>query len=178
MAETTTTDPAASADAGGTGEGQKPEDGATAKDDAGTAGKTFDEAYVKTLRKEAADNRKAREAAEARAKELEDRDKSDGEKLATRAAESERRATEAEARLLRLEVAAERGLKASAVPLLSGDTREEIEAHADALAAFAKDNEKPTPGFDGGARKTPDETKPPEQAHNDWLMQALGRKSA
>lgn len=159
-----------------------PENGQTAepsKDDTGTksdAGKTFDESYVRALRKEAADNRKAREAAEARAQELEDRDKSEAEKLASRAAESERRAAEAEARLLRLEVAAERGFQASAVPLLGGVTRDEIEASADALAAFAKDNTKPASGFDGGARKTPDETKPPEQAHNDWLMQALGRR--
>lgn len=177
MSEDATPDPAAPADASGKDNGQKAEPAPTT-DDAGKAGKTFDEAYVRSLRKEAADNRKALEAATARLQELEDRDKSETEKLAARAAESEARAVEAEARLLRLEVAAERNMKASAVPLLHGSTREEIEASADQLSAFAQDNAKPATGFDGGARKTPDETKPPEQAHNDFLLQALGRKSA
>lgn len=137
--------------------------------------KAPDEAYVKSLRKEAADNRKALEAANARLREIEDRDKSEAEKATERAAESDRRAVEAEAKLLRLEVAAARKFRASAVDLLTGTTREEIEASADRLATFAKDNETPAPGFDGGARTTPAETKSPEQAHNDWLMRALGR---
>jgi len=139
--------------------------------------KVPDEAYVKSLRKEAADSRKALEAANTRLRELEDRDKSEIEKATARATESERRAVEAEAKILRLQVAAERRFKASAVELLSGTTREEIEASADRLAAFAKDNETPAPGFDGGARQTPAETKSPELAHNDWLMRALGRSS-
>lgn len=112
---------------------------------------------------------------ETRLREFEDRDKTEQEKVTARAAESERRAVEAEAKLLRVEVAAERSMAASAVHLLAGSTREEIEASADRLAAFVKDHEKSAPGFDGGARQTPAETKPPEQAHNDWLMRALGR---
>jgi hypothetical protein len=118
--------------------------------------------------------KEARELA-ARLRDLEDRDKSESEKLASRVAESERRAVEAEAQLLRLEVAAARKMNAEDVPLLHGTTREELEASAEALAAFAKRNEKVPAGFDGGARQTPAETKPPEFAHNDWLMRALGR---
>lgn len=140
-----------------------------------TETKVPDDAYVKTLRKEAADNRKALEAANSRLREIEDRDKSEAEKATERAAESDRRAIEAEAKLLRLEVAATRQFRASAVDLLTGTTREEIEASADRLAAVLKDNETPAPGFDGGARQTPAETKSPEAAHNDWLMRAFGR---
>jgi hypothetical protein len=139
--------------------------------------KAPDDAYVKSLRKEAADTRKALEAANARLREIEDRDKSEAEKASERVAASERRAVEAEAKLLRLEVAAARRFKASAVDLLTGTTREEIEASADKLAAVLKENETPAPGFDGGARTTPAETKSPELAHNDWLMRALGRVS-
>lgn len=138
--------------------------------------KVPDEAYVKALRKEAAENRKALEAATARLRELEDRDKSDLEKAAQRATESERRATEAEAKLLRVQIAAEKNMPASAVALLTGTTREEIEASAASLAAYAQDLEKKAPGFDGGARRDPPPAeKKPELAHNDWLLAALGR---
>jgi hypothetical protein len=119
--------------------------------------------------------KRAREL-ETRLRELEDRDKSESEKLASRASESERRATEAEAQLLRLEVAAARKMNAEDVPLLHGTNREEIEASADQLAAFAKRSEKAAPGFDGGARREqPDASKKPEDAHAEWLMAALGR---
>jgi hypothetical protein len=119
--------------------------------------------------------KRAREL-ETRLRELEDRDKSESEKLASRASESERRAAEAEGQLLRLEVAATRKMSAEDVPLLHGTTREEIEASADQLAAFAKRNEKSAPGFDGGARREqPDASKKPEEAHAEWLLNALGR---
>lgn len=138
--------------------------------------KVPDDAYVKSLRKEASESRKQLETANAKLRELEDRDKSESEKLTQRAAESERRAVEAEARLLRVEIAAERKMAATAVGLLTGATREEIEASADRLAAFAKENEKAPPNFDGGARRDqPAESQTAEEAHNDWLMRALGR---
>jgi hypothetical protein len=165
----------AAPDAPANGEGQKPDDATT--NDAGTPAKTFDEAYVKQLRSEAATNRKRLADAEARLRDFEDRDKTETEKLTARAAESEARAVEAEAKLLRLAVAAERKMPASAVALLHGTTRDEIEASAEALAEFAKDTEKPAPTFDGGARTTPEETKPPERAHNDFLLRAMGRQS-
>lgn len=65
-------------------------------------------------------------------KELEDRDKSDSEKLAARLAEAEKRSTEAEAKALRFEVATEKGVKAR---WLSGSTREELEAAAEEYLA-------------------------------------------
>lgn len=138
--------------------------------------KVPDDTYVKSLRKEAAETRKRLEAANARLQEIENEGKSESEKLQARAAESERRASEAEAKLLRVEVAASRNFQASAIPLLGGTTREEIEASADALAAFVKDNETTHPGFDGGARQTPEATKTPEEAHNDWLMRAITKR--
>jgi hypothetical protein len=141
--------------------------------------KVPDEAYVRTLRKEAADNRKALQEAQQRLSELEDRDKSELEKATQRASASEARAVEAEATLIRVEVAAARNLPASAVALLTGTTREEIEASAGLLAGFIDETKKTPPSFDGGARRDqPDEKKPPAQAHNDWLLAALGRGSS
>lgn len=159
------------------GAGEKPATEETAK-----APEKGDSDSIDGLRSALGSERSARKAGEKRTRELEarlrefeDRDKSESEKLAQRVSESERRAVEAEAHLLRLEVAAERKMPASAVSLLHGTTREDIEAAADALAAYSKDNEKAAPGFDGGVRTTPAESKPPEQAHNEWLMRALGR---
>jgi len=140
-----------------------------------TPAKVPDESYVKALRKEASETRKRLEAATARLQEIENEGKSESEKLQARAAESERRASEAEAKLLRVEVAASRNFQAAAIPLLGGVTREEIEASADALEAFVKANETTAPGFDGGARQTPEATKTPEEAHNQLLLRALGR---
>jgi hypothetical protein len=68
-------------------------------------------------------------------KEIEDRDKSDSEKLSERAATAERRAEEAEARALRLEVAAAKGLTPGQAKRLAGSTLEELEADADELLA-------------------------------------------
>jgi hypothetical protein len=114
---------------------------------------------------------------ETRLRELEDRDKSEAEKLAARAADSDRRASEAEAMLLRLEVGAEHSLPADAVQLLHGTTREEIETSAQRLVAFAASTAKPPPAsFDGGARVTPAAEKSPEQAHNDFLLRVFGRE--
>lgn len=107
-------------------------------------------------------------------KELDDRDKSDSEKLAERVAAAEQRANDAEARALRLEVAAAKGLTAGQAKRLAGSTREELDADADELLAdFAPaskdpDDPKPTPGsrpkerLRGGGDPTeePDETDP------------------
>lgn len=106
-------------------------------------------------------------------KEIEDRDKSEGEKLADRVASAEKRAADAEARALRLEVAAAKGLTAGQAKRLAGATREELEADADELLAdFAPaprgEEDKPTPGsrpkerLRGGGDPTeePEETDP------------------
>lgn len=69
--------------------------------------------------------------AAARLKEIEDAQKSTEQKTAEARAASDKRAADAEARLLRYEVAAAKKIPADALDFLSGDTREQIEASAD-----------------------------------------------
>ena len=88
--------------------------------------KSFDEAYVKKLRDEAASNR-------VKLKEYEDRDKSEAQKQAEAIAEMQRENAELRAGKMRAEIAANKGVPAA---LLAGSTQEEIEASADALIAF------------------------------------------
>ena len=98
--------------------------------------------------------RKARRDAEARlkeleplaakAKELEDSNKSEIEKATERITGAETRATTAEERALRLEVAIEKGLTLTQAKRLIGATREELEADADELLESFKGPEKPS----------------------------------
>jgi hypothetical protein len=168
-----------------TPEGQEPEGAATGQEPNSATqnepqgGKTFDEAYVKGLRKEAATHRNKASELESELNTLRDRDKSEGQRLTDRVAESERRAAAAETKALRFEIAAERGLNLVDAMMLAGQTREEIEAAADHWAErMATSQPSKPPGFDGGARQTPEETKPPEQAHNDLLLRAIGRSTS
>ncbi|ROP45940.1 capsid assembly scaffolding protein Gp46 family protein [Pseudokineococcus lusitanus] len=79
---------------------------------------------------------------------------SDVEKANARAAAAEQRATEAEAKSLRLDVAAAKGVPAGLVPRLHGATREELEADADALLALLP------PATGGGTGGTPPRPRP------------------
>jgi hypothetical protein len=84
--------------------------------------------------------------------ELEEAQKSEQQKLIERAEKAERLAAEVEARAMRVEIAAEKGIPAN---LLSGTTREDLEASADALLAFRGEAAKPAPpDFGGGDRGT------------------------
>ena len=76
---------------------------------------------------------KANADAATRLQEFEDRDKTEAQKAIERAEAAERRAAEVEARALRLEVAAEKGLTPAQAKRLVGDTREALEADADEL---------------------------------------------
>lgn len=112
--------------------------------------KTFDADYVKKLRDEAASNRTKANSLEQRLKEFEDRDKTQAQKDADKKAELESRAIAAEQKLLRFEVAAEKGLDAKYADLLTGSTKEEMAARADLLL----DAVTPTgTSFDGGVRE-------------------------
>ena len=124
-------------------------------------GKTFDEAYVKQLREEAAKYR-------TRAKELEDAQKSEDEKRAERLAELEGKVKEYETREQITAWKAEtvdalEGLtadqKATLTKALAGSTKEEIEAHAETLKSLiappAADPEPTKPGAVAGIAKTP-----------------------
>ena len=68
-----------------------------------------------------------------RLKALEEANKTEAEKTAERLAAAEKRAAELEAKALRAEVAAAKGVPFA---LLTGSTQEELEAAADALIAF------------------------------------------
>lgn len=158
----------------GTKPGQEP-DAKTTEPKPAEEPRTFDETYVKKLRDEAAEQRTKVKALEAKVQGFEDRDKSETERLTERLQGAETRADTAEAKVLRFEIAAERGLDLKAAEFLSGASREDIETKADELSQMLADRTKKTPGFDAGARTTPPVQKEPGEAHNDFLLQALGR---
>lgn len=90
--------------------------------------------------------------AAARLKELQDKDLPELEKWKGRAEEAERKLADIEPRLLRAEVAAEKGLTGSLAKRLVGATREELEADADELLKdFGGKN-----GKDGKGDEEPD----------------------
>lgn len=104
------------------------------------------EAGKKALDRERAGRRDAEKQAkelEERLKAIEDKDKSEVERLTAKTAEAEKRATDAEAKVLRFEVAAEKGVKAK---WLTGASREELEAAADEYLADHPPADKPTGG--------------------------------
>lgn len=121
---------------------------------------------AKAARKEADDLR-------AKLREHEDRNKTDEQKLTERA----ERADAAEAKALRYEVAAAKGIDLRLALRLTGSTREELEADADTLKGLVK-SETPSPDLDGGARKTAPKPKvDPEKAHGQFLADLLGGQS-
>lgn len=101
-------------------------------------------------------------AARAKLKEFEDRDKTESEKSAERLAAAEKVAADATAKLLRLEVAGEKGLTPAQAKRLIGTTRDELEADADQIlldfpvAAAPVQPKAPAPDPSQGAKgKTP-----------------------
>lgn len=150
-------------------EGQAPPEPTTSEP------KTFDADYVKQLRSEAAANRKARQEAEAKIAEYESANQSELEKLTGKLSKAEQAKADAEARLLRYEVATEKQIPADALDLLTGNTREELEAKADKLLSLVK-NQAPEPDFDGGARDPAPDTESPESAHDKLALALIGNK--
>jgi hypothetical protein len=158
-------------------EGQEPESNDDPQPQEGEHGRTYSESYVKQLRREAASSRTRLSELEERLQEYEDRDKTEQQRLNDSLTSAERKAHAAEERLLRYEVAAERGLGMAAAAFLSGTTREEIELRAEELERLLAEQGRPaTAGFDGGARPTVPEQKSPEEAHNELLLRSLGRR--
>lgn len=91
------------------------------------------DAGKKALDAERRDKRAAEKRAadlEARLKEFEDRDKTESTRAIERAEAAEKVAAAAEARALRLEIAAEKGLTPAQAKRLVGETRDELEADA------------------------------------------------
>lgn len=90
-----------------------------------------------------------------KAKELEDAGKTEIERLTEQLAAAQRSATDAEARALRFEVAAENKLTPAQAKWLQGSSREELEANvADLLEAF-------------GAKPSGDAPEPEEKADEE-----------
>jgi hypothetical protein len=87
--------------------------------------------------------------------EVEESQKTEAQRSAERIETAERRAAEAEAAVLRYEVAADRQLPSNLMRFLNGATREELEEQADALLAAVK----PDTGDDDndGSRRRPKE---------------------
>lgn len=107
----------------------------------------------------------------AKAKELEDANKSDNEKLTERLTSAEKAAASASAELLRLRVGLRKGLTEKQAKRLVGETEEDLEADADDLLdsfAAKKDPEtpkvptKPKERLRGGGEpnEEPEETDP------------------
>lgn len=113
----------------------------------------FDEArFQKALTKKNSENSNLRkrlaelEPLAAKAKELQDANKTETEKLTERADAAEKRADTAEQKLLRLEVAIDKGLTPAQARRLVGSTKEELEEDADdLLASFASKDEDSKP---------------------------------
>lgn len=128
---------------------------------------------------------KALEAFKARAKEaekqakelaaqLEARDeaeKSELEKAQGKAAKLEKAAADAAAKLLRFEVANEKGVSGELLPLLTASDRDGLEAQADLILKNAKPAQ---PDFDGGPREPTADPKSPSEAHAELLLKLAG----
>lgn len=124
--------------------------------DLGDAGKKA-LAEERRARREAEARLKELEPIAAKAKQLEDAKKSEAEKLTEKLTAAETRATAAEDRALRLEVATAKGLTQAQAKRLVGSTKAELEADADELLASfggGPDN--------GGAKKPAGNKKPVE----------------
>jgi hypothetical protein len=109
---------------------------------------------VAAMEKQLKKANKEAEAFRLRLKEIEDRDKSEQEKLTEKAATLESDLSKSDLRALRLEVALEKQLPMSLAKRLQGTTVEEITKDADELLATLG-NGKKAPSFDGGARTSP-----------------------
>ena len=76
-------------------------------------------------------------------REYEASQKSEHEKLADELAKAKSEASESASRLMRYEIAAQKGISADALDLINGSTREELEAAADKLLSLIADQSKP-----------------------------------
>lgn len=104
-------------------------------------------------------------------KEYEDRDKTEAQKLAERAAAFEKQAAEAQTELMRYRVAADKKLPAELAARLRGSTPEEMAADADELLTLLNaQQQRQTPNYDGGVRQSARPT-----SMNDLIRQTAGR---
>lgn len=124
---------------------------------------------VAAMRKALAKANKEAEKFRLKAKEYEDANKTEQERLAESLREQEQRAETAQLAALRFEVALDKGIPKSVATRLQGSTREELEADAAELLETIGAGKK-TPSFDGGAK---DKDAP---ATGSFLSQAIRTK--
>lgn len=115
----------------------------------------------------------------AKARELEEASKSELDKAAERATAAEARASNAEAQLVRKDIAASKGLKPEAAEFLTGTTPEEIEASAEKLLALMPDPQRP-PGrpveqLQSGAVPTANQSG---STPDDWIRHAVAARQS
>lgn len=154
------------------------------------APRTFDEAAMKKVRREAADYRTRLGASEernaellARIQALEDRGKTDEERRAEAdkakddlIAELKHQLGDERARALRVEVFIEKGLDPRAAKFSHKTDREGIEAEAEEFRELGIGVQPKPPtaaGFDGGARATPPQKGSPDEEHNRLIIEAI-----
>lgn len=136
------------------GAGGAPAGGAPANDPAAVAAELArTREALKKANAEAAQNRK-------KLQELDDKDKSELQKAVERAEAAEARADQAESRILRLEVAAAKGLTPAQAKRLVGASKEELEADADELLATFKPSTGDSAGGDGAGGDGEGERRP------------------
>lgn len=133
------------------------------------------QAEIKKLRAEAASHRREALEAKAKAQEFEDRDKSELEKLTGKLTKTEQAKADAEARLLRYEVAQAKEVPAKLVPLLTATSQADLEAQADLILENAAPATEAAPqhDWDAGGR-TPVE---PQDDMNARMRKALGHST-
>lgn len=131
--------------------------------------------YIKRLREENAAKRNEAKELKTQLEARENEGKSEQERKEQALAESQRTASESTAKLLRYEVAADKGLPLKYAARLQGSTKEELEKDADGLMkdfGLDGDGSTPAPGFDGGVRRPV--TRPASM--NDLIRSAAGRR--
>jgi hypothetical protein len=117
------------------------------------------DAVKNAIDRQKADAKAARDEAaalKAKLQEIEDRDKTEQQRKDEAAAADAKRATDAEAKALRYEVAADKGIPLKHAHRLVGSNKEELEADATELAKELKAEDGPD--FAPGARRTVNKT--------------------
>lgn len=107
----------------------------------------------KALARKHEGNAKKNADAAKRLKEIEDKDKSESDRLKEATATERARADAAEAKALRFEVALAKSVPSNLMKFLTGDTQEEIEASADELLAAIGSDKGNGSGTDSGKPK-------------------------
>lgn len=110
------------------------------------------------------------------AKEREDAEKTEAQKLADRLAEAEKAADEARTELLRSRIAAKHKLPPELAELLTGKTEEELEAKASVLAEHLGGKKPPVPGRPTAAGYTTGDGTDPSPAFDPVAIAQAARR--